>query len=185
MLLLLACLKPLARRNHTSPLLPLLLFLHVRYLLIHATDDIPAGAELTSNKIGRDIISPLASRQRAVKAMTGRPCGCKRCRAEAELPQEVEQQLQELYENCGGRWAAAMQEGIMNQDTEALGELQVGRRGRGDARQAGRQGGGRGREAVPGGGERCRGGGGAGGGGAVQGVCVPGGGGGGGCQEGV
>jgi hypothetical protein len=96
-----------------------------RYMYIHSVDELQPGTALTFNKLGADVMAPLGERTAASLKLFGRPCGCKRCQAEAGLPQEVSQQLRGAWEAAQGAWPDALEAAAQEQDVDALAELQV------------------------------------------------------------
>lgn len=81
-----------------------------RYLLLHATEDMEAGDEVTFNKIGGAIAAPLAERQAAHLELFGRPCACRRCKLEAELPPDAQRRLRAVYDDAQGAWPERLRE---------------------------------------------------------------------------
>ena len=71
-----------------------------RYMLLHATDELPAGQEVTVNKLGGAIAAPLAARQTGHLELFGRPCHCSRCQLEQQVPEEVQEQLQSVHDKA-------------------------------------------------------------------------------------
>jgi hypothetical protein len=71
------------------------------------------------------ILGPLDVRQAAVRALTGRGCGCARCAAEATLPEALRRQLAELRERLESEWTAALNAAAAAGDEDALDALWV------------------------------------------------------------
>ncbi|KAI8469947.1 MAG: hypothetical protein J3K34DRAFT_521745 [Monoraphidium minutum] len=93
------------------------------HAFVHAAKDIAAGDALTTNKIGGSILGPLDVRQAAVRALTGRGCGCARCALEASLPEGLRAQLAELAGRMEAEWAAALDAAAAAGDETALAAL--------------------------------------------------------------
>jgi hypothetical protein len=94
-------------------------------MYMHSVDELQPDTPLTFNKIGADVMAPLGERTAASLKLFGHPCSCKRCQAEAQLPQEVAQQLRGAWEAAQGEWQDALEAAAQDQDLEALAELQV------------------------------------------------------------
>ncbi|GBF94541.1 hypothetical protein Rsub_07075 [Raphidocelis subcapitata] len=93
------------------------------HAFVHAARDLAPGEALTTNKIGGAILAPLEVRQAAVRALTGRPCGCDRCGREAALPESARGLLAALQGRVEGEWAAALEAAAAGGDEGALAAL--------------------------------------------------------------
>lgn len=77
--------------------------------------------------------APVGVRQAAHMDLFGRPCCCRRCSLEQQLPAETIEQLQAVYDASQGDWPRRLQaalegsgvEGQEEASAEALAELQV------------------------------------------------------------
>lgn len=71
------------------------------------------------------ILAPLAVRQAAVRALTGRGCDCWRCQLERKLPVGLAEQLADLHARMESEWPEALNEAAQAGDEEALQALWV------------------------------------------------------------
>ncbi|EFJ48038.1 hypothetical protein VOLCADRAFT_91197 [Volvox carteri f. nagariensis] len=69
-------------------------------MVVRAVQVIPEGCELLVSYLGRDDLAPRQVRQAALKARYGFICNCTRCQTEAELPEELQALLQQLYDRA-------------------------------------------------------------------------------------
>jgi hypothetical protein len=60
-----------------------------------------------------------------MRELFGHGCACERCQLEQGLPEELAAQLEAVAASSSGAWGQAFQQGLMDQDLEALKELQV------------------------------------------------------------
>ncbi|GLI71587.1 hypothetical protein VaNZ11_016853 [Volvox africanus] len=67
-------------------------------MVVRAVQHIAQGSELLISYLGREDLAPRQVRQAALQSRYGFACDCARCRTEAELPEELEALLEELYD---------------------------------------------------------------------------------------
>ncbi|GIL66850.1 hypothetical protein Vafri_20243 [Volvox africanus] len=66
-------------------------------MVVRAVQHIAQGSELLISYLGREDLAPRQVRQAALQSRYGFACDCARCRTEAELPEELQALLEELY----------------------------------------------------------------------------------------
>ncbi|GIM10715.1 hypothetical protein Vretimale_14286 [Volvox reticuliferus] len=69
-------------------------------MVVRAVQPIAEGTELLISYLGREDFAPRQVRQAALQSRYGFTCDCARCRTEAELPEELQALLLELYERA-------------------------------------------------------------------------------------
>ncbi|KAG2489824.1 hypothetical protein HYH03_011627 [Edaphochlamys debaryana] len=67
-------------------------------MVVRAVEAVQPGTELHVSYLGREDLAPRQVRQAALESRYGFRCDCARCRTEAELPQQLQELLVQLYD---------------------------------------------------------------------------------------